>query len=99
MFLSNSMQPMLATDYGNFAAFWIGVPSLLLALLIGIPSGFFRVRALAVVCGLVCILAGVLFFHSLPDAKVDDRTVTIVFGTGSLVAGAALIFIKRKTRA
>lgn len=89
------MHPILASDFGNLGAFLLGVPALGLALLIGIPSRIFRVGFLTVLCGVVCLLAGGLFFLSLPAARPGDRWITVIFGLGSVVAGVVLMKAKR----
>jgi len=92
------MQPILASDFGNLGAFMLGVPALGLAILIGVPCFIFRVRVLAVPCGVVCWLTGALFFWSLNIARAADRMITVFFGICSLLVRAALIFIKRQKK-
>lgn len=92
------MQPILASNFGNLGAFVLGVPALGLALLIGVPSVIFRVRALAVVCGVVCLLVGGLFLLSLSMAVEADRLITVAFSAFSMLIGAGLIFFKRKSK-
>ena len=89
------MHPMLASDFGNLRAFLFGVPSLLLAVILGMFCLYFRLRVLAVICGIVCILTGVLFFYSFPDAHTDDRWLTLGIGAFSVVMGIVLFRYKR----
>lgn len=83
---------MLATDYGNFYAFIIGAPALLVALLLVAFGAYFRQRWLHVIAGTISLLAGVKFFASLPDAKNDDLQLTNIFGWSAVVfAGVAIL--------
>ena len=76
----------------------LGVPALGVALLIGVPSVIFRVRALAVLCGVVCLLVGSLFLWSLSMAIEADRMITVASSAFSILTGAGLIFFKRKSK-
>ena len=77
----------------------LGAPALGLALLLGVPCVILRLRLLAVLCGVVCLLVGGLFFWSLSMAVAADRLITVAFGIFSLLAGAAMIFFKRSNKA
>jgi len=86
---------MLASDFGNLRAFMFGVPSLLVAVILGLVCLYFRLRVLARICGIVCILTGVLFFWSFPDARTGDRWLTLGVGVFSAAMGVVLVFCKR----
>ena len=76
----------------------LGVPVLGVALLLGVPGVIFRVRPLAVPCGMACLLVGGLFLWTLDMAIPADRLVTMVFSAFSVLAGTGMIFYKRKRR-
>ena len=90
------MHPILASDFGNFGTFLIGMPALLFALLIGTLSVVLRFHPMAVVSGVVCMLAGTFFLLSLPTARNRDQAVTLGIGVAAVLAGLLLIFIRRK---
>lgn len=92
------MQPLLATQYGNFVTFLIAGPALLLGLFIGVLAWLGRIRPLAVISGLGCVGIGFVFLSSLPEAMEVDRGVTVQVAVVSVLAGLALMFTKRKRK-
>ena len=76
----------------------VGAPALGIALLIGIVSLVLRLRSLAILCGVFCLLVGGFFFWSLNMAIAADWMLTVFFGAGSLLAGVALILFKRGSK-
>lgn len=82
------MSPILATDYGNLAAFVAGALALLVAfLLTGFGLGFRR-RWLCIVAGVIALVASIIFFTSLPEARSGDVALTKIFGASALLLGA-----------
>ncbi len=87
------MNPILATDYGNFSTFIFGVPALVLAAIVfGIAlSGRGGIRAF-VLAALISLPAGIAFLRSVPFAKHDDIPLTRALGNGALVlAGLSIV--------
>jgi hypothetical protein len=90
------MHPFLASDFGNLGAFLIGVPSLLLATIIGFVFVYLRRRLLAAFCGLVCIGSGFLFLCSLTVAREGDLWLTIITAVIAVGVGVILLVAKRQ---
>ena len=93
---SRTVNPVLATDYGNAAVFLIGIPLLLVALLAW-PYAFLVSRrgvdgrGCCVVAGLLSLLVGAVAFYSLPEAREGDVRLTQVLVGVALVLFLALV--------
>ena len=91
------MTPLLATNYGNMYVFLLGVPALAIAIILGVTGIFFRLKLLAVSCGVVVSVLALAFFVSLKDAE-GDSALTVSFGIFCILAAIPLIFLERKPK-
>jgi phosphatidylserine synthase len=92
------MTPILATDYGNLQAFFVGVPALLLALLFVAFGMGFRARWLHIVACVIALLVGIQFFCSLPDANGGAVAQTKACGWGALALAVVAMLAAALTR-
>lgn len=83
-----------AGDFGNSNVLFVGVLALGSALLFGFLSPW---RFLSVLCGVGCLLGSGVFYWSLSIARTEARTFTVSMVIFSLLAGIALIFIKKRS--
>lgn len=95
------MMPILATDYGNFEAYLIGIPALLIALVMGIVGAIMRERFSQIVAGTGCLVLSGIFYGSLSEAKAADKDLTVCVSAVCLALGLLFIsasFLRRKKR-
>jgi len=95
------MTPIFASDFGNLGQFVLGVPTLAIALLIGVVGAVMRVQLVQVAAGIVCLLVGGFFYSSLSAARADDKDLTISVAEISVALGLLILavsFLRRKKK-
>lgn len=87
------LQPLLATDFGNFGLLALAVPVIGVCFLIGVGAVLLRSRGFAVASGVGCFLGAILLFWSSRYANSADAGITGTIALLAILLGGGIIAV------